>query len=617
MLKSCKISRCWLVLMGLFLVFIGSAAVNAEDEGYLNIEAGYIFEYPTENGKDVLIQAGDQEETISDAVLTVKMDGQEQQIKGEAIANVAAFHLGEEAELLYMEGVAGGRNFRTELRELDREEGVPVDNNLAASDIDVSSYVVGDAEENDHAVAEAMQETEQAGVSPYSRSAEKIVVIDPGHGKASPGTYKTWDGVVYREEVLTLKIAEYLKEALEEYSDITVYLTRDADSTPTIRERVEYASELGADIWVSIHLNAAGNISDAETTANGVEAMVAKIGTYNPENAQEGQNLARAILDELVELGFNDRGFVIRMGDEPEDVYEDGSVSDYYGIVRYGQMLNVPSIIVEHGFLNNESDFRNYLSTEEGLRNLAAADARGIANYLGISDSKTEQWDETFTGDWDGDGIDTLCGRKGNLFYFKNELSGGEADLVIAYGKPEDEVLVGDWDGDGKDTLAVRRGKFYYFKNSIAGGEADKTIAYGHEEDQVLTGDWDGDGADTLTVRRGKFYYFKNSISGGEADATIAYGHEEDRVLVGDWDGDGADTLAVRRGKFYYFKNSISGGEADATIAYGHEEDRVLIGDWNGDGADTLAVWRGTEYYFKNSISGGEADLVFEYGWTG
>jgi hypothetical protein len=47
--------------------------------------------------------------------------------------------------------------------------------------------------------------------------------------------------------------------------------------------------------------------------------------------------------------------------------------------------------------------------------------------------------------------------RRGIAYYFKNSISGGEADTVIAYGKADDAVLVGDWDGDGKDTLAVRR----------------------------------------------------------------------------------------------------------------------------------------------------------------
>ncbi|XOQ64197.1 MAG: hypothetical protein ACFWT0_06150 [Bifidobacterium crudilactis] len=200
--------------------------------------------------------------------------------------------------------------------------------------------------------------------------------------------------------------------------------------------------------------------------------------------------------------------------------------------------------------------------------------------------------DEALSGDWNGDGKDTLALRRGNVYYFLKSNSSCDVESEIVYGKPDDAVLVGDWDGDGKDTLAVRRGIAYYFKNSISGGEADTVIAYGKPDDAVLVGDWDGDGKDTLAVRRGIAYYFKNSISGGEADTVIAYGKPDDAVLVGDWDGDGKDTLAVRRGIAYYFKNSISGGEADTVIAYGKPDDAVLVGDWDGDGKDTLAVRR-------------------------
>ena len=209
---------------------------------------------------------------------------------------------------------------------------------------------------------------------------------------------------------------------------------------------------------------------------------------------------------------------------------------------------------------------------------------------------------------------DTFAVRRGNQYFFKYSLSGGEADALIAYGRPEDEVLVGDWDGDGVDTLCVRRGNIYYFKNTINGGEADRVIAYGRPEDEVLVGDWDGDGRDTLCVRRDSMYYFKNTISGGEADRVIAYGHPEDEVLVGDWDGDGKDTLCVRRNSLYYFKNEIDGGEADRVIAYGRAGDQVLSGDWDGDEVDTLCVRRDSMYYIKNTIDGGEADRTFAYG---
>ena len=210
---------------------------------------------------------------------------------------------------------------------------------------------------------------------------------------------------------------------------------------------------------------------------------------------------------------------------------------------------------------------------------------------------------------------DTLVARRGNRFYFKYSLSGGDADTVVAYGKPGDQVLVGDWDGDGVDTLAVRRGNTYYIKNSLTGGRADVVVVYGKASDTVLVGDWNGDGKDSLAVRRGNTYYIKNSLAGGQADTVVAYGTASDQVLVGDWDGDGRDTLAVRRGKTYHFKNSLSGGQADTVIAYGHAYDKVLVGDWNGDGKDTLAVRRGKTYHFKNSLSGGDADTVIAYGW--
>ncbi|WP_176760764.1 family 78 glycoside hydrolase catalytic domain, partial [Actinomyces ruminicola] len=85
------------------------------------------------------------------------------------------------------------------------------------------------------------------------------------------------------------------------------------------------------------------------------------------------------------------------------------------------------------------------------------------------------------------------------------------------------------------DLLTIRRGGTYYFRNTLTSGVADRVIAYGRASDAVLMGDWDGDGVDTLAVRRRGTYYIKNSISGGQADRVIVYGRASDQVLVGDW----------------------------------------------------------------------------------
>lgn len=196
------------------------------------------------------------------------------------------------------------------------------------------------------------------------------------------------------------------------------------------------------------------------------------------------------------------------------------------------------------------------------------------------------------SGDWNGDGVDTLARRDGTSVGFRNTNTTGDSLRTFRYGRASDQVLVGDWDGNRTDTLAVRRGNVYYLKNSMYGGTADVSIVYGKPGDEVVVGDWNGDGKDTLAVRRGAMYYIKNSLRSGSADQVIRYGRSSDVVLAGDWNGNGKDTFAVRRGSTYYVRNSLSSGVANLTVRYGRGSDKVVVGDWNGDAKDTLGVVR-------------------------
>ncbi|WNM27818.1 CAP domain-containing protein [Demequina capsici] len=237
-----------------------------------------------------------------------------------------------------------------------------------------------------------------------------------------------------------------------------------------------------------------------------------------------------------------------------------------------------------------------------------------FGGYSSSPDPSTSTSKTVTTTSVASDSGDSLTVRRSSTYYIKNELSGGEADEVVTYGRAGDTVLVGDWDGDGVDTLMVRRGNTFYVKNSLSGGNADKVFVYGRAGDVVLVGDWNGDGIDTLAVRRGNTYYLRNSLSGGDADTVLRYGRSTDTVLVGDWNGNGRDTLMVRRGSTYYVSNDLSGGNADAVVTYGRSTDTVLPGDWDGDGVDTLTVRRGSTYYIKNELAGGDADGVLTYG---
>lgn len=57
------------------------------------------------------------------------------------------------------------------------------------------------------------------------------MVLDPGHGGNEAGANRTWNGVLYEEKVINLKISKYTAQELEKYAGVTVYLTRTGDTT--------------------------------------------------------------------------------------------------------------------------------------------------------------------------------------------------------------------------------------------------------------------------------------------------------------------------------------------------------------------------------------------------
>lgn len=100
-----------------------------------------------------------------------------------------------------------------------------------------------------------------------------------------------------------------------------------------------------------------------------------------------GEALAQRIISELNKLGLSNRGVKIRKidGHDPDYDYPDGSIGDYYGIIRHARNANLPAIIIEHAFIDNVNDYNRFLSDNSKLQALGVADAQGIANYYGLS----------------------------------------------------------------------------------------------------------------------------------------------------------------------------------------------------------------------------------------
>ncbi|AIE82618.1 hypothetical protein [Actinotignum schaalii] len=76
-------------------------------------------------------------------------------------------------------------------------------------------------------------------------------------------------------------------------------------------------------------------------------------------------------------------------------------------------------------------------------------------------------------------GAPALDEGAGNYYFFKNSLTSGTADMEMSYGRHTDVVFSGDWNGDGRDTLGVNRGSDFYMKNTFLSGDADIHFKFG------------------------------------------------------------------------------------------------------------------------------------------
>ena len=163
----------------------------------------------------------------------------------------------------------------------------------------------------------------------FARSIEeekqKLIVIDAGHGDEDPGSSIS----NVDEKDLNLQIALKLKSALEE-EGYEVMMTRSDDTYLTLTERAEFANEVEADLFISIHQNS--YIDDS--TVSGIEVY------YNESTKTESDEvLAQFIQTELVETtGARDRG--IRAYDE-------------LVVTRKTEM---PACLVELGYMTNKSE---------------------------------------------------------------------------------------------------------------------------------------------------------------------------------------------------------------------------------------------------------------------
>lgn len=215
---------------------------------------------------------------------------------------------------------------------------------------------------------------------PSGAAEETVIVLDAGHGGNDNGTQGTLNGTTYYEKNLNLKVTRYLWDALGEYGGVKVYMTRYEDTKLSILSRAKAAADLNADLMVSLHMNA---LEGADYF--GESEIFVPAGNYRPELAEEASAIAEKILSEFEGLGMKKIGVKTSLlsHDDYYD-YPNGQQADYYGIIRFCVQENIPSMIIEHGYLSNKADL-TFLSKDANLKALAEATAASIAEHYGLS----------------------------------------------------------------------------------------------------------------------------------------------------------------------------------------------------------------------------------------
>jgi N-acetylmuramoyl-L-alanine amidase/fibronectin type 3 domain-containing protein len=371
------------------------------------IQYAYVdtFEVKTPSQQHILIGVGKEGDVITDAALNYHKDNSEEilslkpsDILEEALLFTIAYDDPAASGIYQLDSVsyqANGTKYHITMKEAKLDIQYGVNQTVAAKPDTIlaqdkpEDVVTVDQDGSllsDTTIAAAVSDGEAALQSPGTLSRNTVaatganntvVVLDAGHGGSDPGAI--YQGV--QEKDLNLKIAQYAKAELDTYANVQTYLTRSTDVFVDLYERVAYAQGKRANVFVSLHNNASSN-----TSARGAGVFLPN-ESYRPDLAYTSHALSEIILSRLVALGLEEWGLFYRNSEVSQ--YADGSWKDYYAVIRASKEAGFIGIIVEHAFMSNTSDMKQYLNNNTKLKNLGIADAKAIADYYHLKKKVT------------------------------------------------------------------------------------------------------------------------------------------------------------------------------------------------------------------------------------
>ncbi len=225
-------------------------------------------------------------------------------------------------------------------------------------------------------------------------NSKPVIVLDAGHGGVDPGAL----GRKAREKSVTLNFTRELAKQLRKTGKYKVYLTRNRDIYIPLRQRVNIARKHNADLFISIHADAIKrkNVRGmsiytlSETASDKEAAALAKKENQSDiiagiDFADQPPEVANILIDlaqrETKNLSVKFANLVV---DNARGKTRLLDRTHRFAGFRVLKAPDVPSVLIELGFLTNRSDEKQLLSTA-WRRKVAGALVNSVNGFFDAS----------------------------------------------------------------------------------------------------------------------------------------------------------------------------------------------------------------------------------------
>ncbi len=215
------------------------------------------------------------------------------------------------------------------------------------------------------------------------------IVVDPGHGGKDPGA----SAFGQKEKDIVLKIGQKLAPILAEETGAEVILTRNTDVYIPLEERTAIANTQGADLFISLHINAhpSPKVHGIETyflnLSTNAEAM--RVAAFENATSTHQMSDLQDILSDIMKnskinessrlAGFVHNSLCDGIKELQQTKFKDLGVKQAPFYVLIGAQM--PAILIEIAFITNPEDSK-HLADETFLDTIVDDIAEGVQHYI-------------------------------------------------------------------------------------------------------------------------------------------------------------------------------------------------------------------------------------------